>query len=127
MQAAIAAVQFCENRIDAGAVADFEFTSQGVGHQFFGQAAAELVLSIGQKFPEFRNCPKRSRDRWEIHQGTDANGLAPHGHPDAGKERNPTFKVRLACLAVTSGAYQQLSLATLPDPQTQKTPVELGF
>ena len=58
-QAAFLAVEFSENLIDAGAVADFEFTSQGVGHQFFAQAAVELVLSIYEEFSEFRKRPKR--------------------------------------------------------------------
>ena len=52
-QTTFCAVEFSENLIDAGAVSDFQFPSQRVGHQFFGQAAVELVLAANQKFSEF--------------------------------------------------------------------------
>ena len=47
------------NSVDGRSVADFEFTSQRVGHQFLGQAAVELMLSIHQEFSKFRYCAKR--------------------------------------------------------------------
>ena len=47
-EAAFVAVELGENLIDRGAVADFQFAADGIGEQFFGEAAGELLVPFDQ-------------------------------------------------------------------------------
>ena len=60
VQPAFCSRDFSEDSVDAGTIADLEFTSQGVGHQFLGQAAPAESLSIEEEFAKFRKGVKRT-------------------------------------------------------------------